>query len=77
MKWGGKEPGENDFTVCEIKTIISVDFFNFYFLNKAINNVKKLHIDILFTCYQGRKEMFYLTKHSTHFIYGYMASDIW
>ena len=25
----------------------------------------------------GRKEMFYLTKHSTHFIYGYMASDIW
>ena len=26
---------------------------------------------------EGRKEMFYLTKHSTHFIYGYMASDIW
>ena len=25
----------------------------------------------------GRKEMFYLTMHSTHFIYGYMASDIW
>ena len=25
----------------------------------------------------GRKEMFYLTRHSTHFIYGYMASDIW
>ena len=23
------------------------------------------------------KEMFYLTTHSTHFIYGYMASDIW
>ena len=22
-------------------------------------------------------EMFYLTMHSTHFIYGYMASDIW
>ena len=21
--------------------------------------------------------MFYLTMHSTHFIYGYMASDIW
>ena len=21
--------------------------------------------------------MFYLTTHSTHFIYGYMASDIW
>ena len=24
-----------------------------------------------------RKEMFYLTTHSTHFIYGYMASDTW
>ena len=23
------------------------------------------------------REMFYLTTHSTHFIYGYMASDIW
>ena len=26
---------------------------------------------------EGRKEMFYLTTHSTHFIYGYMALDIW
>ena len=26
---------------------------------------------------KGRKEMFYLTTHSTHFIYGYMALDIW
>ena len=25
----------------------------------------------------GRKEMFYLMTHSTHFIYGYMASGIW
>ena len=25
----------------------------------------------------SRKEMFYLTTQSTHFIYGYMASDIW
>ena len=24
-----------------------------------------------------RKEMFYLTTHSTHFMYGYTASDIW
>ena len=29
------------------------------------------------TCQVGRKEMIYLTTHSTHFIYGYMASDIW
>ena len=27
--------------------------------------------------YVGRKEMFYLTTHSTHFIYGYMSSHIW
>ena len=26
---------------------------------------------------EGRKEMFYLTTHSTHFIYGYMVLDIW
>ena len=26
---------------------------------------------------EGRKEMFYLMTHLTHFIYGYMASDIW
>ena len=29
------------------------------------------------TIWEGRKKMFYLTTHSTHFIYGYMASDIW
>ena len=26
---------------------------------------------------EGRKEIFYLTMHSTHFIYGYMVSDIY
>ena len=26
---------------------------------------------------EGRKEMFYLTTHSIHFIYGYMVSGIW
>ena len=26
---------------------------------------------------EGRKEIFYLTMHSTRFIYGYMMSDIW
>ena len=34
--------------------------------------------EILGFIYREReKEMFYLTTHSTHFIYGYMASDIW
>ena len=27
-------------------------------------------------CYESLR-LFYLTTHSTHFIYGYMASDIW
>ena len=27
--------------------------------------------------WERESEMFYLTTHSTHFIYGYMASDIW
>ena len=27
--------------------------------------------------FHREREMFYLTTHSTHFIYGYMASDIW
>ena len=25
----------------------------------------------------GKEGIFYLTMHSTHFIYGYMASNIW
>ena len=29
------------------------------------------------TLEKTRNKMFYLTTHSTHFIYGYMASDIW
>ena len=28
-------------------------------------------------CQEREREIFYLTTHSTHFIYGYMASDIW
>ena len=40
-------------------------------------------IRIVFICQprnylrEREREMFYLTTHSTHFIYGYMASDIW
>ena len=30
-----------------------------------------------FYSYCRERETFYLTTHSTHFIYGYMASDIW
>ena len=31
----------------------------------------------LYPLYKKEREMFYLTTHSTHFIYGYMASGIW
>ena len=32
---------------------------------------------IIIVSLQRDREMFYLTTHSTHFIHGYMASDIW
>ena len=34
------------------------------------------NVHVLVQCKLRRKEIFYLTTHSTHFIYGYMASDI-
>ena len=44
--------------------------------NKQTNNEqRKQRSNQIVT--QTRKEMFYLTTHSTHFIYGYMASNIW
>ena len=53
----------------------------------SIQNVRVKGLMLLFTdnarcmkgmeyyLIEGRKEMFYLTTHSTHFIYGYMASE--
>ena len=38
---------------------------------------KKIHIQDVMSLREREREMFYLTTHSTHFIYGYMASDIW
>ena len=44
-------------------------------------SIDVLHVLTCCTCHspglvEGRKEMFYLTTFSTHFIYGYMALDI-
>ena len=40
--------------------------------------VGRLATGLRSSCLREReREMFYLTTHSTHFIYGYMASDIW
>ena len=38
---------------------------------------KKEQRDIEDCTFKIWKEVFYLTTHSTHFSYGYMASDIW
>ena len=40
--------------------------------------ITRAESDRVCVCVREReREMFYLTTHSTHFIYGYMASDIW
>ena len=41
--------------------------------NDALNT---FYFTVIWCRTYGRKEIFYLTMHSTHFIYGYMASDI-
>ena len=41
------------------------------------NNQDTALLDNTNTQQEREREMFYLTMHSTHFIYGYMASDIW
>ena len=50
-------------------TISCINYFIF------INPFVRLVTRIMDT--EREREMFYLTTHSTHFIYGYMASDIW
>ena len=55
-----------------------IDFYSYLF-NEASNtflSMGKLTRDAILNGKRER-EMFYLTTHSTHFIYGYMASDIW
>ena len=54
-------------------------FWVFFFLlglKKSVYLMNNVSVFALIRL-EGRKEMFYLTTHSTHFIYGYMASDIW
>ena len=58
---------------------ISLDVQNKVFICSLINFYpSESHLFFFITfCLEGRKEMFYLMTHSTHFIYGYMALDIW
>ena len=69
--------------ICELHLIVQVIkilniSFVFVFLNNKILWIYEQRKNILFIKEREReREMFYLTMHSTHFIYGYMVSDIW
>ena len=59
-----------------------IDHYSEFFPDGRENPVIEVtHVHVFFYLvfdYREReREMFYLTTHSTHFIYGYMASDIW
>ena len=48
------------------------------FLNHKFRNIAQfIKIPVFEVNEREREKCFYLTTHSTHFIYGYMASDIW
>ena len=49
--------------MCYLAHVVAVGFLSRY-LSGPLHHIRE-------------REMFYLTTHSTHFIYGYMASDIW
>ena len=48
---------------CCVLSVFDYFFFYYYLICNSIRD--------------REREMFYLTTHSTHFIYGYMASDMW
>ena len=59
-------------TPCKEGTVLFNDALNTFYLRLyGVGHVVNDHSD------GERKELFYLTTHSTHFIYGYMASDMW
>ena len=60
--------------MCEIR--YAVWMFSFYYLFNLYIRLKFYNC-IYHMKREREREMFYLTTHSTHFIYGYMASDIW
>ena len=47
----------------------------YVFADHCVYYILRLHYIIQFLK-RRKKEMFYLTTHSTHYIYGYMASDM-
>ena len=59
-----------------IKNLIAFGFLFIRIQGELLLNMTFLMSVGTQLCLKGRKEMFYLTTHSTHFIYDYMASDI-
>ena len=57
----------------EGNVLINNALSTFYLRLYGVRSVVKEHPD----SERRKKEMFNLTTHSTHFIYRYMASDIW
>ena len=45
--------------------------------NEALNTFYLRLYGVRYMVKEVRQEIFYLTTNSTHFIYGYIASDIW
>ena len=70
-KWNNKKKQQKN--NLDMLTIIIQKHRLEYGFRRSINE-KRI---ILRRFKETRKVMFYLTTHSTHFIYGYMASDIW
>ena len=72
----------NDTPAQFMETVLLKYLFNFtdmfIFIHGYTGIKKKLKIGKYSNGIDLReREMFYLTTHSTHFIYGYMPSDIW
>ena len=63
---------------CNFYKFLSLDSIIFISFDDAVKLVSSANNPVTHVHHQyHRKDMFYLTTHSTHFIYGYMASDIW
>ena len=57
--------------------VLKKSYFSFPITKGSVNALMKIAGFSTSNKVNGRMEMLYLTTHSTHFIYSYMASDIW
>ena len=60
-----------------VSVFLNLFRYSVYTNGFVYRNAKKTLVGQALHVCKGRNEMFYLTTHSTHFIYGYMASNIW